>query len=634
MTTPAHRSRRILGLLALAPLGALALGPVAATAATTDAQAQTRVSAKSPNIAKLAGPLAKQNLTWEKCDYGDPGINERFADVPNVQCATVKVPKDWHDPDPEQTWDIRISQAVNQPVASGRYKGTIFVNPGGPGGDGLPWGAAMQERTPDLRPYYNYVGFDPRGVGQSSQVECDYTYTPSSDPLAKQKAIGEQCANDPDVRTITTEQTVYDMDLIRHLLKAPKLDYIGYSYGTWLGAWYSKVFADRAGHMVLDSATDVTEPTLQRTWHLQNVARDRQFSKHLMNWIARHDDVYGLGTDPAQIRENYLRASENLDEFTVLIAWALSGGLSAFPDNSKYPDAAAVISLITEMGGEVGADGASPAAQAEELLVALRGDRAGLTTQARSGVDEGLAVVRRLKALDSPSGTAPMLQSAKAAVEQTGTLSDPFEMIRCGDGQWTQGENFWKNWSKKQAKKAPFSVSLGAGGVPQCAFWQTNTLMPVADADTYPDTVVIQGELDSQTALETGRTSGNQLPNTSAIYIDNEGSHGHFPYGTECLDRPVYNFFLKDRQPVDAKVCQGLPLVTEDTTYETWAKMNKKGKHVAGDSGPFDPARTPQRTAAGLDLVPDDTAVTALVREAVRDTYGERGVKALPASMR
>ena len=211
------------------------------------------------------------------------------------------------------------------------------MNPGGPGGEGLPWGSAMQQRTPDLNPYYNYIGFDPRGVGQSSHASCTWQYpTDDPDPWASAKAAGKACASNEDVKTISTEQTTYDMDFIRVLLGAPKLSYIGYSYGTWLGAWYEKVFGAKYGDkFVLDSSTNVTDPTLQATWDLQGIARDRQFQYHLMDWIARHNDEYKLGTDPAAIYRTYMRESGKMDPGLLSFIWAILGGASAFPQNEK-----------------------------------------------------------------------------------------------------------------------------------------------------------------------------------------------------------------------------------------------------------------------------------------------------------
>lgn len=637
--------RRSMSLLAG---GALALS-AAVGGGASGALPTAEAAAKAPNVKALAGELSKQKLRWEACDYGDPALNERF-NVANVQCATVKVPRDWHNAGNGKTWDIRISQAKNIDVKNARYKGTIFVNPGGPGGEGLVWAAAMQERTPDLNPYYNYVGFDPRGVGQSSHATCKWTWpTDSTDPYASLKASGKACSTNEDVKTINTEQTAYDMDFVRSLLAAPRLSYIGYSYGTWLGAWYEKVFGASYGDkFVLDSAIDATDATLQQTWEKQPIARDRQFQRHLVNWTARHDADYGLGTDPQAIYKRYLAASDKIDDGLEVLIWVLLGGTSAFGSNADYPNGASVLALLIEIGEEQAAPAKAeaaknPAAAALKATKSLKPSKHGFSAAELSQAKAKLTALSKLGTVEQRSDAAVKafeartLQNVETAAEagvSEGELSDPFDMIRCNDGQWTQGAAYWEAYNKKTGRTAPVTKSWGIlDAPPVCAFWRTSQMMPVADS-TFPKTIVIQGELDSQTAWEGGYLSGTQLPNTSFVAIDNEGSHGHFPYGTEAVDRPVYNYFLKGTMPKNIKVHQALPLPTETATFESWRKLNAKAVHT----GPLatDPfivvAGTPTRTAAGKIAQQDDALLNKSMhkREAERQiagVYGEKGAE-------
>lgn len=608
-------------------------------------------AAKAPNVKALAGALSKQKLTWETCDYGDPALNDRF-NAPNVKCATVKVPRDWHNAGNGKTWDIRISQAKNIDVKNARYKGTMFVNPGGPGAPGLVWGAAMQERTPDLNPYYNYVGFDPRGVGQSSRANCEWTYdAESTDPNASLKAAGKACSTNEDVRTINTEQTAYDMDFVRTLLAAPKLSYVGFSYGTWLGAWYEKVFGATYGDkFVLDSSTDATDATLQQTWEVQPVARDRQFQRHMMNWIARHDAEYGLGTDPQNIYKRYVSASNKLDPFTVQLVWGFLGGSSAFSSNSEYPKVGEVVQLIIDFADDEDAAAKAkaaknPAASALEIAQTAKASKTGLSASDLSQAKAKLTALSKVGTVAQRSDIkvkqfeARTLQNVETASDQglaKGSMTEAFEMIRCNDGQWTQGAAYWDAYNKKTAAKAPVSEVFGLlDSPPVCAFWRTNQTMPVADS-TFPKTIVVQGELDSQTGWETGYIAGTQLPNTSFIAIDNEGSHGHFPYGTEAVDRPIYNYFLKGTMPKDIKVNQALPLPNDTATYESWRKLNAKAVHtgpLATDAF-INVSGTPDQTAAGKVAAKDNGLLNKAIQQQELDrqvaaAYGDKGVKAV-----
>jgi pimeloyl-ACP methyl ester carboxylesterase len=606
--------------------------PIAVIGATTTAEAKSAV----PDVAELAGDLAAQELSWETCDFGDPAYNEAF-NKPNVKCATVEVPRDWHHPDNGKTWDIRISHVSNIDVDNPRYQGTVFANPGGPGGSGLVWGPALTQLAPDLAPYYNFVGFDPRGVGQSSHAECSYEWDPAStDPNAEVKAAGEACSTDEDVRTISTEQTVYDMDFIRHLLDAPKLSYLGYSYGTWLGTWYENVFGAKYGDkFLLDSSIDSREPTLEETWNLQPIARDRQFKLHMINWIARHDASYELGEDPQAIHDRYFAATAKLDPDVVLLIWILLGGASAFSNNDDYPLAGEVVKILIEEGEAAStaaraAARANPADRASDLLTKIEKRSSG---SEKSRVQQAKDRIAPLTSV--PTRSTPESEAKRPRATETATLDSPFDFIRCNDGQWTQGTAYWQKHNEKLARKAPLSNQWGLLEVPICAFWQTGTLMPVAD-DSFPDTIVIQGEMDSQTAWEGGYNAGTKLPNTRFIAIDNESTHGAFPYGTEAVDRKVINFFLDGKLPKNITVAQALPLPEDEITYESWAPLNNKAKHVSGEiSSPWTPAeratKTLRASTVGKELLADATS-DQLLRQQVLKVYGPEGVEALEES--
>ncbi len=596
-------------------LGSGILGAPAAQAAPT-----------TPDIVALAGPLASQTLTWKRCDFGSILYNLAWAWRPNVRCADVTVPRDWHDPTNGKTWTVRISQQVNIDPSDPRSKGVILGNPGGPGGDGLVMGPYLADQLPELRPYYNFVGMDPRGVGQSSKASCEYTFDANStDPYAEKKAIGAQCAQHEDVRTITTEQTAYDMDLIRHLLGHKKLGYIGYSYGTWLGAWYGKVFSANAGPMLLDSSADATEATLQHLWDLQPVARDRQFDMHMLSWIARQDSVYKLGQDPAVIRDRYFAATSNLSQLTVLLTWLPA--YKAFSDNSLYPRAGYVVKALIEVGELRGAGlipDADPATMADQIV--KRVEASATDAETRTAAQAAAAPLSEL------AGTAGAASSDPGTPQMvTRKFTSLRDMIVCGDGQWTQGERYWEAWVKEYKVKTPLSASFGVVDVPTCAFWKTDVRMPAATSG-YPATVVVQSELDSQTAYEAGYASGTKLPSTSAIFVDNEGSHGLFPYGTECLDRPVITFFLEGRLPADTAVCQAVPLPREDRTYESWAKLDPSGRHVTTPAGLWAPAETAVRTLPSSDrtlVTVGDATLQHALRAKVQERYGPEGVAIL-----
>lgn len=631
-----HTSNRGLRRVTVAALGGALLASVLPSAMPA-AQASPIPDDRTPNTPKLAGKLANQKIAWHKCDFGSEALNKRFAEKDNVQCAEVTVPRDWHKPGDGNTMKIAISQVKNVGVADKKaYKGTIFANPGGPGGEGLIWGPAMSEFTPQLQGSYNYVGFDPRGVGKSTHVPCSFEYDQNStDKYAELKAFAKTCSKDPAVKTITTEQTAYDMDFIRYLVDAPKLSYVGYSYGTWLGTMYGNLFGKNADKLVLDSTTAAVQPTLQSTWDVQPLGRDRQFKEHMMNWIARHADKYKLGTDPAAIYKRYLKASKAMGEDLVAMLWSFSGATAALPDNTKYPAAAALVQLVVQVGeGKKTAASAeqNPAEKADALLNSLKSksldaEQQKLVATTRQNIEPLLGMKKLAQ---------PTQQKAAAPKIKKQTQDEIFYYILCQDGQWNQDLKYWEDRVAKDSKKYPLSNSWGLISVSPCAFWKTSNSMPTADYNTFPKTIVVQGEMDSQTAWEGGSQTGKKLPNTSFIAVDNEGSHGLFPYGTTDVDQPILNFFKTGKLPKNITVAQAKPLTQDVATFESGRRLNDKAEFVGKDENyawqqvKRQPKLPPTKAAQLLA----ETGADTIMKQVARQYYGIDGEQKVAAHQR
>ncbi|MEV0894057.1 alpha/beta fold hydrolase [Promicromonospora sp. NPDC050262] len=566
---------------------AAALVSAAIVARGGDDEAPTQ----TPDIAALAGPLADQELAWEACEFNDDGPPLPGADLSNVECATIKVPRDWRDPDPAVTWDVRISQARNIDPADPDYRTTIITHPGGPYASGLSYGATVQMYTPELRPTTNYVSFDQRGLGQSSHAQCEYEYRyddPDDRRSAEARAIGEACSQDADVATMTTEQAAYDMDFIRHLLGLKSVTYMGYSYGTWLGTWFGGLFADNIDRMVLDSATDSTQESIQTLYNSAHEGRDRQFRLHMINWMARNDETVGLGADPETIWERYFAATSSPETSqAATLAWNSVNGPVAFSNPIAYPMAASLVShIITE--GETATEPVDPATSAARII-----NRTELPDELRAAAHERLA------------------QLAKPPVHQPGetvrgTYDHVIEFTACTDGQWTQGLEFWEDFNERTSDVAPLSEQLGLLVTPTCAFWPTDSTMPPVD-ESFPQTIVLQSELDSMTPFEQGRAAGTGLPNTSLIAVDNESIHGVFPYGTDEVDRPVIDFLLGGDRPARTIVAAAKPLPLEQMTYESWTPLDGNAEHTTDVPRFTDPTIPAETGELGKNPTPQPT---------------------------
>ncbi len=203
--------------------------------------------------------LYAQKINWSLCD------NKAF------QCGTVKVPLNWDKPDGE-TIEIALSRKFTN-----HAQGSIVLNPGGPGGSGVDFLVNNYDSigTQTLRDAFTLVSFDPRGVMRSAKVTC--LDTKGTDHLlydannaepgsakdvqlmkAELAKFVDACkANTGSVLGyVDTVSAAKDMDVIRAALGDAKLNYLGFSYGTFLGATYATLFPEKVGRFVLDGAID------------------------------------------------------------------------------------------------------------------------------------------------------------------------------------------------------------------------------------------------------------------------------------------------------------------------------------------------------------------------------------------
>jgi len=204
-----------------------------------------------------------QTLTWTSCED-------------EMQCATATAPLDWTDPSRDS---IELA-LVRHPATGGAPLGSVLVNPGGPGGSGYDFIANSVDFavSPKLIEKFDIVGFDPRGVNRSSAVLCHddpaqldafiYDITPgvvgSDEWIAAAQAANTAYAAQCLVHTgellgyVDTVSAARDLDLLRAVLGDKKLNYLGFSYGTLLGATFAELYPQNTGRLVLDGALDPT----------------------------------------------------------------------------------------------------------------------------------------------------------------------------------------------------------------------------------------------------------------------------------------------------------------------------------------------------------------------------------------
>lgn len=199
-------------------------------------------------------------LDWSPCeDAGNTAVS--------LECATLQVPLDHSNPDGELI-DIAVARSAATGPAIDRA-GSLVFNPGGPGGSGIDLlGFIPLTMSPEILQRFDLVSFDPRGVGASTALTCDNDLDDQVILLADGDDAGWQALVDDraaqlDTCTdatvdlaahVGTNNAARDMDLLREALGDEGLSYVGYSYGTRLGATYAELFPENVRALVLDAA--------------------------------------------------------------------------------------------------------------------------------------------------------------------------------------------------------------------------------------------------------------------------------------------------------------------------------------------------------------------------------------------
>ncbi|KAK5055951.1 hypothetical protein LTR84_012501 [Exophiala bonariae] len=222
------------------------------------------------------------SIDWQPCA-------ENATENPaSLDCGHLEVPMDWNNPD-----GTKIRLAVSRVKTNSTNKlGSLFFNPGGPGGPALPLCVSLAVEGDiafnEIMKHYDIVCPDPRGVGYSTPVKCDadlWASTPSyfvnSEEEWQQvqdfnKALGESCLNltGPMMGFVDTASAAKDLDALRAAVGDKKFNYLGFSYGTQLGARYAELFPGNIGRMVLDGGVDPSldelDSFIQGNWAMDN----------------------------------------------------------------------------------------------------------------------------------------------------------------------------------------------------------------------------------------------------------------------------------------------------------------------------------------------------------------------------
>jgi len=259
--------------------------------------------------AVLAGPRVGEPVQWEKCRLTG-GVETKLP--PGTQCGRIAVPIDYHEPD----GDVANLAMIRFP-ATGQKIGSLVVNPGGPGESGLDAAISMVDLLPaPVRQHFDFVGFDPRGVASSTPAlwcnsdadndrlradnVVDYTPEGVEHIERETKAFVQRCVDkmgNEFLANLGTINVAKDLDAIRAALGDDKLTYLGYSYGTRIGAAYAEAFPQHVRAMILDGAVDPNADPIQADLD-QAAAFQKAFDDFAADCAKSFDCP--LGTNPAK----------------------------------------------------------------------------------------------------------------------------------------------------------------------------------------------------------------------------------------------------------------------------------------------------------------------------------------------
>ena len=229
-----------------------------------------------------------QELQWQSC-------------YESYQCADLLVPIDYTNLK-TGTFDISV---LKYPTTNKNKLGSLIVNPGGPGGSGVDYAYAAEYLfSPAILNAYDIVGFDPRGVSRSEPIVClsdkelDANYASDAKPdndtefaqtLIDSKKVIQQCdEKNKHLTSFSTANAARDMDILRQAVGDKQLNYLGKSYGTFLGTLYAQFFPDKVGRMVLDGAVDPTISDFQQSL-TQAIGFDKAFAAFTADCNNRSD---------------------------------------------------------------------------------------------------------------------------------------------------------------------------------------------------------------------------------------------------------------------------------------------------------------------------------------------------------
>jgi pimeloyl-ACP methyl ester carboxylesterase len=471
----------------------------------------------------------RQSVRWSRCG-GD------------FRCAKITVPLDYADPAGS---DLQL-QVIRHPATSKEPLGSLVVNPGGPGASGVDYGrAARAIVTPEVLKEYDIVGFDPRGVARSEPVEClndteldtfmATDATPDNPAEVKELAalsaeMGHGCkARSPEVAPhVDSVSVVRDIDILRAVLGDEKLNFLGKSYGSQLGALYAGLFPQQVGRVVLDGVLP-NSLTLDMVSEGQAAAFDVALQRFVA-WCIEDADC-PLPRDQEQGMARIQKLLDDLDSHPLpgigkrVLTQAL--GTAAILNYLYAPSADWV---LLEYG----------------LAAALEGDGSVLLDMIDDRTD-------------------------RSEGRYTSNLNEVFFAVSCLDRPALGGVEHAEELAAAWEAEAPVFGPVLAWGTLPCWRWPMDPVTvagadprsrePVRAPGTAP-ILVVSTRYDPATPYQWGVQVADELESGHLLTYEGDG-HTAYTSGSPCIDAAVTDYLISGKVPAEGASCPAIPVAHE-----------------------------------------------------------------------
>jgi pimeloyl-ACP methyl ester carboxylesterase len=495
----------------------------AVTAAGLGFTAPAVASAATARAHTAASPSAN-SITWGTCA-------EKALAQAGAKCGFLSVPLNYSDPS-GPTIKIAVSR-IRHTSSAKNYRGIILTNPGGPGGSGLDLnmfliGTLQSDHLNAAAADYDWIGFDPRGVGSSvPAISCEpnyfsgdrESYDPTTDSilsywLGRSQGYDQACeAKSPAqaalLDNMTTIDSAKDMNSIRLALVGPrgKMTYYGFSYGTYLGQVYATLYPHTLNRLILDSNVDP-----RNVWYKANLNQDIAFNRNIniwFGWLAKYNGVYHLGKTEAAVSKRWYT------EQTTLAAHPINGVVGPDEWTDIFLGAGYYQQTWLQLGSAFADWENTHSAAAGKALVSL------YQQSDAPGDDNGFAV---------------------------------YNAVQCTDVQWPTSWAVWAAANTAVNKLAPFETWGNAWFNAPCLYWPAPAHRPVqvgsgGSGNAIRSALLIDETLDAATPFPGSLEVRKLFPHSVLLAEPGGTTHADSLSGNLCVDRTIASYLATGKLP-------------------------------------------------------------------------------------